>query len=69
MCGRCHDGRGNPALMKNLFNVRKLDAMSRAQKDRAIMRVQATDETRMPPWRAGSLTPDALQAVIAELAK
>jgi hypothetical protein len=69
MCGRCHDGRGNPALPKNLFNVRKLDALSRAQKDRAIARMQASDDTRMPPWRVGSLTPDALQAAMAELAK
>jgi hypothetical protein len=69
MCGRCHDGRGNPALPKNQFNVRKLETVSRPVKEMAIARVQAADETRMPPWRAGSLTPEALQAVIAELAK
>jgi MYXO-CTERM domain-containing protein len=69
MCSRCHDGRGNPALLKNRFNVRQLEAMSRTQKDAAIDRMQATDGTRMPPWRAGSLTPDALQLAIAELSK
>jgi hypothetical protein len=69
MCGRCHDGRGNPQLPKNTFNVRTLETLSRPLKEMAIARVQATDATRMPPWRAGSLTPEALQAVIAELAK
>jgi hypothetical protein len=69
MCGRCHDGRGNPALPKNQFNVRKLESMPRTLKDMAIARVQASDETRMPPWRAGSLTPDALQAAVLELGK
>jgi hypothetical protein len=69
MCGRCHDGRGNPALPKNQFNVRQLDSLSRALKDEAVARVQASDETRMPPWRAGSLTPAALQAALAELGK
>jgi hypothetical protein len=69
MCGRCHDGRGNPALPKNLFDVRKLESMPRTLKDMAIARVQASDGTRMPPWRAGSLTPDALQAAVAELGK
>jgi YVTN family beta-propeller protein len=69
MCARCHDGRGNPALSKNQFNVRKLESMSPTQKQTAMTRVQASDETRMPPWRAGSLTPAALQAVIAELGK
>jgi len=69
MCARCHDGRGNPELPKNQFNVRKLETVSRAQKETAMARVQASDETRMPPWRAGSLTPAALEAVLAELAQ
>ena len=69
MCGRCHDGRGNPALPKNQFNVRNLDALSRPLKEMAIARVQASDETRMPPWRAGTLTPAALEAVRAELGR
>lgn len=69
MCARCHDGRGNPALAKNKFNVLQLDQLSRAQKDVAINRISATDETRMPPWRVGTLTPEAVQAAIAELQK
>jgi DNA-binding beta-propeller fold protein YncE/cytochrome c553 len=67
MCSRCHDGRGNPALLKNQFDVVRLESMSRATKDRAIERINATDERRMPPWRAGDLTPEAMQAAIAEL--
>jgi hypothetical protein len=70
MCARCHDGRGNPALDKNQFDVRRLDEMSRPMKDLAIERINAADEaTRMPPWRVGSLTPEAIQAAVLELQK
>ena len=69
MCARCHDGRGNPQLAKNRFNVRKLEEMTRAQKDAAITRISDPGVARMPPWRVGSLTPDAVQAVTIELRK
>jgi len=69
MCTRCHDGRGNPELGKNRFNVRKLEEMTRAQKDLAISRIGESGTTRMPPWRVGSLTPDAVQAATLELQK
>jgi DNA-binding beta-propeller fold protein YncE/cytochrome c peroxidase len=69
MCARCHDGRGNPQLNKNRFNVRKLDEMSRAEKDLAISRIGESDATRMPPWRVGRLTADAIAAVTVELQK
>jgi hypothetical protein len=69
MCARCHDGRGDPALSKNEFDVRRLDALSRAIKDRAIERISATDARRMPPWRVGTLTPEAMQAAITELGR
>jgi DNA-binding beta-propeller fold protein YncE len=69
MCARCHDGRGNPALNKNRFDVRRLDELSRMVKDTAIERLRATDDTRMPPWRTGTLTPEAIDAAIAELQK
>jgi cytochrome c553 len=70
MCARCHDGRGNPALDKNQFDVLRLDEMSRPLKDLAIERIQTTDDaTRMPPWRVGSLTPEAIQAATLELQK
>jgi len=69
MCARCHDGRGNPDLDKNLFDVRRLDEMPRATKDFAIQRINASNASRMPPWRAGSLTPEAIQAATTELEK
>lgn len=67
MCARCHDGRGNPALAKNQFNVLQLDTMPREVKDRAIARVTATGRLQMPPPRVATLTPDAIDAVVAEL--
>jgi hypothetical protein len=69
MCSRCHDGRGDPALSKNRFNVLELDTMPAATKSRAIMRINEPEATRMPPWRVGSLTPEAIQAVTVELQK
>jgi mono/diheme cytochrome c family protein len=69
MCSRCHDGRGNPALAKNQFDVRKLDQMPRALKDLAIARMSETGELRMPPWRSGTLTPESIQAATEELRK
>ena len=70
MCARCHDGRGNPGLAKNQFNVLTLDGLSRAEKDMAIARIGASmTTTRMPPWRVGTLSPDAIVAATAELQK
>ena len=69
MCARCHDGRGNPQLSKNHFNVRKLDEMPRAEKDLAIARINEAGATRMPPWRVGTLTADAIRAATSELQK
>jgi mono/diheme cytochrome c family protein len=69
MCARCHDGRGNLNLRKNQFDVVRLETMSRSAKDTAIERIHATDATRMPPWRVGTLTPEAVQAATLELQK
>ena len=69
MCSRCHDGRSNPALNRSRFNVKKLDQLSREEKDLAIARMGEGRETRMPPWRVGSLTPESIQAASAELRK
>jgi hypothetical protein len=69
MCARCHDGRGNPGLPKNRFDALRLDEMSREVRDLAISRITATDDLRMPPWRSGSLTPEAVQAATAELSR
>ena len=69
MCARCHDGRGNPRLSKNHFNVLALDALPRPEKDLAIARLSDSGRNRMPPWRAGSLTPESIQAATLELQK
>jgi hypothetical protein len=71
VCSRCHDGRGNPELTKNAFNVKALAEMSREEKDNAIARLQEPVGSllRMPPWRAASLPPAELQSAINELSK
>lgn len=69
MCSRCHDGRSNPELTRSRFNVRKLDQMSRSEKDLAITRMKETGDLKMPPWRVGRLTSESLQAATAELQK
>jgi cytochrome c peroxidase len=69
MCARCHNGRANPQLTKSHFNVLALDTLSRAEKDLAIGRISDSGRTGMPPWRAGTLTPESVQAATAELQK
>ena len=69
MCARCHDGRSNPQLSKSRFNVRKLADMPRAEKDLAILRISDTGAARMPPWRVGTLTAEAIRAATEELQK
>jgi hypothetical protein len=71
MCSRCHDGRGNPNINRTKFDVRKLDQMSRTEKDVAIARLKEPlgSPGRMPPWRTGRMTDAATQAAITELGK
>ncbi|MEO7669783.1 MAG: hypothetical protein ABIW57_10625 [Polyangia bacterium] len=69
MCSRCHDGRSNPDLPRSAFNIKKLDQMPRMEKDLAIARLKAPRDTRMPPWRVGTMTPDSIQAATLELQK
>lgn len=71
MCARCHDGRADPQIGRSNFNVLKLDEMSAEEKATAIGRVNEPEGSakKMPPWRSGQLTPEALTAVLAELAK
>lgn len=71
MCSRCHDGRGNPAISRSAFDVTRLDSLSLAQKATAIQRLQEppTSTLRMPPWRAGELSPAELAAALSELSR
>jgi mono/diheme cytochrome c family protein len=71
MCARCHDGRADPSIGRSNFNVLKLDEMSADVKAAAAERIREPDGSakKMPPWRSGSLTPEAVTAALAELAK
>ena len=71
MCARCHDGRADPAIGRSHFNVLKLDEMSADEKAIAVERIQEPQGSvkHMPPWRSGVLTPEAITAAVAELAK
>ena len=71
MCSRCHDGRADPDIGRSHFNVLALDKMSSNEKQIAASRLQEPDGSvkKMPPWRSGQLTPEAMQAALTELAK
>lgn len=71
MCSRCHDGRADPAVGRSNFNVLKLSEMSADEKLLATARIQEPEGSvkRMPPWRSGTLTPEALQAALTALSK
>lgn len=71
MCARCHDGRADPSIGRSKFNVLELDEMSADAKALARERIQEPDGSvkKMPPWRSGTLTPEAVTAALAELAK
>ena len=69
MCARCHDGRGNPQLSKNRLQrarARGDAARGEGPRHRADQR---SGTTRMPPWRAGTLTPESIPAATLELQK
>ncbi len=67
MCSRCHDGRGDPTLTKNRFNVLQLEQMSGEERELAIARMNAQDLSRMPPSRSGTLTTEAIEAATQHL--
>jgi hypothetical protein len=69
MCSRCHDGRADPALGRSRFNVMALDQMPETEIALAQSRMQEPvgSVLKMPPWRTGELTPEALQAAMAAL--
>lgn len=71
MCSRCHDGRADPNLGRSKFNVLKLGELSADEKQLAINRLQEPEGSvkRMPPWRSGTLPPEAIQAAITTLSK
>jgi hypothetical protein len=71
MCSQCHNARLDQTLSRARFNAMDLDAMSRAEKDEAIVRLELPDDApgKMPPPRFRTLSPEELALVVEELAK
>jgi hypothetical protein len=71
MCARCHNANLDQSVSRARFDIMQLDAMSRAEKDTAIARLQkAKDDAQlMPPVRFGELTADEIQLAVDELKK
>jgi hypothetical protein len=71
MCQECHNANLDPLITRDLFLVDQLDAMSRAEKDVAIARLNDSADTvlRMPPMLFRTITQDERAAMIAELEK
>lgn len=69
MCRRCHNPALDQRLTRSLFDVSKLDEMSRHEKDEAIRRLTlpASSRLKMPPPRFGALSEAEIAAVVAEL--
>lgn len=69
MCQRCHNPALDQRLTRSLFDVTRLDEMSRHEKDEAIRRLTlpASSVRKMPPPRFGELSEGEIAAVVAEL--
>ena len=69
MCRRCHNSRLDQSLSRANFNVEKLGEMSAEEKAKAIerMKLPLTSRRKMPPVRAGELTADEVDRVVAAL--
>ena len=69
MCQRCHNSSLDQTISRARFDAGNLAGMSRGAKDNAIARLRAGGAKLMPPARFGSLSPDEIDAAIAELMK
>jgi mono/diheme cytochrome c family protein len=65
MCAQCHNGRSDPSLSKNNFDVFDLDGLSTQQKDTIVDRLRrpADDRYRMPPTFLRGLTDDEIDTI------
>jgi mono/diheme cytochrome c family protein len=70
-CAQCHNPNLDQSISRAKFDVTRLDSMSAADKQNAInrMKLPASNRLHMPPAMMRNLTPDALNAAIAELSK
>lgn len=70
-CAQCHVPTLDQSISRAKFDVTRLDAMSKADKQNAINRLKlpASNRLHMPPGIMRNLTPEAEAAAIAELSK
>jgi len=71
MCQQCHNANLDPSITRDRFLVDRLAQMSRMEKDLAIERLLAADDSRlvMPPLLFRTITDDERDRMIAELKK
>jgi hypothetical protein len=69
MCRMCHNSQLDQTISRAMFDIDKLDTLSRGQKDEAIKRLMLPDSDRrkMPPARFHVLSDAERQLVIDEL--
>jgi hypothetical protein len=70
-CAQCHNPKLDQTISRAKFDATNLDAMTRAEKDLAIARLNlgSGERLRMPPANMRSLPDDARTAAIDELKK
>ena len=71
MCRQCHNSRLDQTITRARFNVDTLDALDRAERDEAIVRLRlpATSVRHMPPVRLRELSPSEIDLAATELAR
>lgn len=71
MCQQCHNPALDQTLSRAKFDVTKLDTMPRAEKDKAIQRLNlpVASSRKMPPPRFRELSAAEIQLVVSELQK
>jgi hypothetical protein len=71
MCAQCHNPNLDQSISRAKFDVTRMGSMSSAEKAETINRLKlpASNRLHMPPAMMRNMTPDALNAAIAELSK
>jgi hypothetical protein len=68
-CQQCHNSHLDPTISRALFDVEKLDSLSKAEKDEAVRRINLPREdcSHMPPTRFRDLDANEIALVQAAL--